>query len=62
MGLSVAKLGDLSQSLAWMEKAREIDPMRRTWAVGKAMAFAFSARFDEALRWERVHTTSTRKR
>lgn len=52
MGLSVAKLDDVSESVAWMEKAREIDPTNQTWARGKAIAFAFASRFDEALHWE----------
>jgi TolB-like protein/DNA-binding winged helix-turn-helix (wHTH) protein/tetratricopeptide (TPR) repeat protein len=52
MGLSVLDPVDPTEALRWMDKARNIDPKGPLWARGRAMAFAHSGRFDEALYWE----------
>jgi TolB-like protein/DNA-binding winged helix-turn-helix (wHTH) protein/tetratricopeptide (TPR) repeat protein len=51
MGLSVSD-SDPTEALRWMDKARAIDPNGSSWVHGRALAFAYAGRFDEALHWE----------
>ena len=51
MGLAVTDPVDPTEALRWMDKARIVDP-KGPWARGRALAFAYAGRFDEALHWD----------
>jgi tetratricopeptide (TPR) repeat protein len=50
-GLALLDPADPTEALAYMDKARALDPEGWLWAEGKANVLAFAGRFDEALHW-----------